>query len=108
MPSGSISSSPTQSEDKLVESHVGISVPTREEMQEIEVTSRLYVENGARYMTATLMCQSDTDTPKTTPVTFILVRPSADHGALRRTAAVHDRRPQARPHLSQPASTAKS
>jgi magnesium transporter len=41
-------------------------------MQEIEVTSRLYVENGARYMTATLMCQSDTDAPKTTPVTFIL------------------------------------
>ena len=63
---------PTQTEDKLVESVVGISVPTREEMQEIEVTSRLYVENGARYMTATLMCQSDTDTPKTTAVTFIL------------------------------------
>jgi magnesium transporter len=64
--------SPTQQEDKLVESHVGASVPTREEMQEIEVTSRLYVENGARYMTATLMCQSDTETPKTTPVTFII------------------------------------
>jgi magnesium transporter len=63
---------PTQQEDKLVESVVGISVPTREEMQEIEVTSRLYVENGARYMTATLMCQSDTETPKTTAVTFIL------------------------------------
>jgi magnesium transporter len=63
---------PTQVEDRLVESIVGISVPTREEMQEIEVTSRLYVENGARYMTATLMCQSDTDTPKTTAVTFIL------------------------------------
>jgi magnesium transporter len=41
-------------------------------MQEIEVSSRLYIENGARYMTATLMCQSDTATPKTTPVTFIL------------------------------------
>src|SRR5499433_4489624 len=63
---------PGQQEDKLVESIVGISVPTREEMQEVEVTSRLYVENGARYMTATLMCQSDTDTPKTTPVTFII------------------------------------
>jgi magnesium transporter len=63
---------PTLPEDKLVERRVGIAVPTREEMQEIEVTSRLYVENGARYMTATLMCQSDTDTPKTTPVTFIL------------------------------------
>ena len=40
---------------------LGIAVPTREEMQEIEVSSRLYVENGARYMTATLMCHSDTD-----------------------------------------------
>jgi magnesium transporter len=63
---------PTISEDKLLERHLGIAVPTREEMLEIEVTSRLYVENGARYMTATLMCQSDTETPKTTPVTFIL------------------------------------
>jgi magnesium transporter len=63
---------PNQQEDKMVERRVGIAVPTREEMQEIEVTSRLYVENGARYMTATLMCQSDTAVPKTTPVTFIL------------------------------------
>jgi magnesium transporter len=64
--------SPTQQEDKVVEHLLGIAVPTREEMQEIEVSSRLYVENGARYMTATLMCHSDTMTPKTTPVTFIL------------------------------------
>src|SRR3954471_19617065 len=63
---------PTQGEDKLVEKFLGIAVPTREEMQEIEVSSRLYVENGARYMTATLMCQSETDTPRTTPVTFVL------------------------------------
>jgi magnesium transporter len=64
--------SPTVQENKLVESLVGIAVPTREEMQEIEVSSRLYVENGARYMTATLMCRSDSATPVTTPVTFIL------------------------------------
>src|SRR5258705_4492576 len=63
---------PTVAEDKLLERTLGIAIPTREEMQEIEVSSRLYVENGARYMTATLMCQSDTATPKTTPVTFIL------------------------------------
>ena len=63
---------PTVQEDKLVEHFLGIAVPTREEMQEIEVSSRLYVENGARYMTATLMCASDTATPKTTAVTFIL------------------------------------
>jgi magnesium transporter len=63
---------PSVAEDKVVEQLLGVAVPTREEMQEIEVSSRLYVENGARYMTATLMCQSDTPTPKTTPVTFIL------------------------------------
>jgi magnesium transporter len=64
--------SPTPEEDRLVEALLGIAVPTREEMQEIEVSSRLYVENGARYMTATLMCQADTETPRTTAVTFIL------------------------------------
>ncbi|HEX5506935.1 MAG TPA: magnesium transporter CorA family protein [Pseudolabrys sp.] len=63
---------PTPHEDRLVESLVGIAVPTREEMQEIEVSSRLYAENGARYMTATLMSQSETANPKITPVTFIL------------------------------------
>jgi magnesium transporter len=51
---------------------MGIAIPTRDEMQEIELSSRLYFENGARYMTATLMCQSDTPVPKTTPVSFIL------------------------------------
>ncbi len=64
--------SPSAPEDKMVEELLGVAVPTREEMQEIEVSSRLYVENHARYMTATLMCQSDTATPRTTAVTFIL------------------------------------
>jgi magnesium transporter len=63
---------PTAAEDKAVERLAGIAVPTREDMQEIEISSRLYMENGARYMTATLMCHSDTDMPRTTAVTFIL------------------------------------
>src|SRR5436305_6884264 len=63
---------PTAAEDQAVERLAGIAVPTREDMQEIEISSRLYVENGARYMTATLMCHADTDNPKTTAVTFIL------------------------------------
>src|SRR6516225_6076770 len=63
---------PTAAEDRAVERLAGIAVPTREDMQEIEISSRLYIESGARYMTATLMCQSDTDTPRTTAVTFIL------------------------------------
>ncbi len=63
---------PVTGEDKLIERRMGVAIPTREEMQEIEVSSRLYVEQNARFMTATLMCQSDTAAPKTTPVTFIL------------------------------------
>ena len=63
---------PTSAEDRAVERLAGIAVPTREDMQEIEISSRLYIENGARYMTATLMCHSDTEMPKTTAVTFIL------------------------------------
>ncbi|MDI1262192.1 MAG: magnesium transporter CorA family protein [bacterium] len=63
---------PTTAEDRAVERLAGIAVPTREDMQEIEISSRLYIENGARYMTATLMCHSDTDMPRTTAVTFIL------------------------------------
>ena len=63
---------PAPGEDKLIERRLHIAIPTREEMQEIEVSSRLYVEQHARYMTATLMCNSDTVQPRTTPVTFIL------------------------------------
>src|SRR6478736_7829045 len=63
---------PSMEEDRAVERLAGIAVPTREDMQEIEISSRLYIENGARYMTATLMCHSDTDMPKTTAVTFIV------------------------------------
>src|SRR3979411_3102254 len=63
---------PTAAEDHAVERLAGIAVPTREDMQEIEISSRLYIENGARYMTATLMCAADTQNPRTTAVTFIL------------------------------------
>src|SRR6202023_758375 len=63
---------PTAAEDRGVERLAGIAVPTREDMQEIEISSRLYVENGARYMTASLMCAADTESPRITPVTFIL------------------------------------
>jgi magnesium transporter len=63
---------PTAAEDRAVERLSGIAVPTREDMQEIEISSRLYIENGARYMTATLMCAADTENPRTTAVTFIL------------------------------------
>ncbi|WP_022719560.1 magnesium transporter CorA family protein [Rhodopseudomonas sp. B29] len=63
---------PTPDEDRAVERLTGIEVPTRDEMAEIEISSRLYIENGARYMTASLMCHSDSESPRLSPVTFIL------------------------------------
>jgi magnesium transporter len=65
---------PSPDEDHAVERLAGIEIPTREDMQEIEISSRLYIENGARYMTASLMCAADTDSPRITAVTFILTR----------------------------------
>jgi magnesium transporter len=65
---------PTKDEDHLVEKALGIAVPTREEMAEIEASSRLYQEGGAQYMTALVLHQADVpNEPATaTPITFIL------------------------------------
>jgi magnesium transporter len=63
---------PTPEEEKLVESTLGIDVPTREEMKEIETSNRLYEDNGALYMTSTVAAQLDTDRPVSMAVTFIL------------------------------------
>ena len=63
---------PTGEESARVEALVGVEMPAREEMQEIEPSSRLYAENGAVYLTATLLCGITEGRPGTTPVTFIL------------------------------------
>ena len=63
---------PTREEDRLVEAHLGIEIPTREEMADIEPSEILYNENNARYMTARVLCSSDTETPQLIDVSFIL------------------------------------
>jgi magnesium transporter len=63
---------PTPDEEQLVEKTLQIDVPTREEMREIEASNRFYEENGALYMTATVVTKLDTDLPERTQVTFIL------------------------------------
>jgi magnesium transporter len=65
---------PTKDEDLSVEQALSISVPTREEMSEIEASSRLYQEGGAQYMTAVVLHQPDPpfEPPVATPITFIL------------------------------------
>ncbi len=63
---------PTPEEDKRVEGLLGISIPTREEMHDLEPSEIIYTENGAHYMTARVICQSDSIVPKLADVTFIL------------------------------------
>ena len=63
---------PTGEEERAVESLLTVDVPTRDEMSEIETSSRLYEEDGAVYMTATVGSQLDSATPASSAITFIL------------------------------------
>ncbi len=63
---------PSREEEKTVEAALGFEVPTREEMQKIEISSRLYRENDIPFMTATVLNKADTSHPEGSAVTFIL------------------------------------
>ncbi len=68
---------PTKEEEAAVETALKLAVPTREEMAEIEVSSRLYQENDATFMTATVVNKADTEHPEAAAITFVLA-----HGVL--------------------------
>ena len=63
---------PSSEEEKDVEAAMGIDIPTRGELEEIEASSRLYQEDGAAFMTANLIRRGEEDRPESSPVTFII------------------------------------
>ncbi len=63
---------PGREEEAAVERLLGLDIPTREEMNEIEISSRLYLENGGAFMTAILPAHTDGDDPEMEPVSFVL------------------------------------
>ncbi|MBB5517860.1 magnesium/cobalt transporter CorA [Amphiplicatus metriothermophilus] len=63
---------PSPEEEKALEAALTVDMPTREEMSEIEISSRLYAENGAVYMTALILSRTDGDDPTIAPATFVL------------------------------------
>jgi magnesium transporter len=63
---------PSRTEELDAEKWLEYQLPTREEMQEIEESSRLYSEKGALYMTAWIPVGLDTPDPDTTPISFVL------------------------------------
>lgn len=65
---------PTLEEERWVEKHIGFDLPTREEMREIEYSSRLYRENGTLFMTAIMIAHAETSDPTHDAVTFVLTK----------------------------------
>jgi magnesium transporter len=63
---------PSRDEEALIERVLGLEVPTRDEMKDIEPSSRLYTDGNAAYMTASLMVKAESDLPHLTDVAFIL------------------------------------
>lgn len=68
---------PTREEDVAVEKALRLSIPTREEMAELEASSRVYREAGATYATADIIIHGDAEIPGIEPVTFVMT-----HGPL--------------------------
>ena len=63
---------PTADEGVAVGDFLGLKIPSQDEMQEIELSSRLYQEGGAEFMTMTALANLDGEEPIKTPVTFIV------------------------------------
>jgi magnesium transporter len=63
---------PSADEEEIIERALGLDVPTRAEMREIEVSNRFYTEASAHFMTALLMQAVEGETPIISNVTFIL------------------------------------
>ena len=63
---------PTPDEIDFVGRTLGVELPTRDEMREIEASARVYEENGALFLTATMLVNADRPPPDTTEITFVL------------------------------------
>jgi magnesium transporter len=63
---------PTAEEEHAVQAALGLEIPTREEMQEIESSSRLYREEEALFLTANFLFNADGTEFGSTPITFVL------------------------------------
>jgi magnesium transporter len=65
---------PSADEETTLEAQLGVDIPTREEMQRLEVSGRLYREDDAVVMTATLPARTDSDDLLMEAVAFVITR----------------------------------
>lgn len=66
--------SPDSQEERFIESSLGLDIPTREELAEIEDSSRFYDEDGAIFMTTTVVMGIADRRPENAEVTFVLTK----------------------------------
>jgi magnesium transporter len=66
--------SPESQEERFIESSLGLDIPTREELAEIEDSSRFYDEDGAIFMTTTVVMGIADRRPENAQVTFVLTK----------------------------------
>lgn len=65
---------PSREEELALEARLGLLLPTREDMAEIEASSRLYLEGDAAFMTAQIAFFGGFDHLQSGPVTFVLAK----------------------------------
>ncbi|MBB4953846.1 magnesium transporter [Agrobacterium vitis] len=63
---------PDKTEERLAESLLAMPLPTRDDLKDIEPSSRLYTDDRGVYMTASLICKAETNVPELADVAFIL------------------------------------
>jgi len=66
--------SPDSEEERFIETALGLDIPTREELAEIEDSSRFYDEDEAIFMTTTVVMGIADRRPENAQVTFVLTK----------------------------------
>jgi magnesium transporter len=84
---------PTPDEEDVVEAALGIDIPTREDMQEIEISSRIYRENGVLFLTTQILATVEARETEIGPVTFVVLPD--------RLVSVHYHRPGSLTHFAE-------
>jgi magnesium transporter len=64
---------PTAEEEAIVEQELGVDIPTREEMREIEESSRIYAEKGGLFLTGVVIAGIAERRPVRSEVMFVVL-----------------------------------
>jgi len=64
---------PMPDDNANVEVFLGVSVPTREQAQEIETSSRFFTKDGATFLNIALLLGVEAGEPQLSPLSFVVI-----------------------------------